>query len=214
MESVTGLLARSLHLLSSILLVGGAATLLLAGPSDRPSARRWEAWILRGCTACVLLALASALVAVAAQTALLEGRPAAAFEPAALSRFLLQTQGGTVWLVRGGLLVMLGAFLAVRLDIRDRTDWRAARGEVAVLGLLALGLVAGAGHAAAVEPGTAGAIAADVVHLAAGGIWSAVCCHWRCCCAWPRARTAPTRGRTPCWRRGASRGRRWRSCSC
>ena len=171
MESVTGLLARSLHLLSSILLVGGAATLLLAGPSDRPTARRWEAWVVRGCTACVLLALASALVAVAAQTALLEGRPAAAFDPAALSRFLLQTQGGTVWLVRGGLLVLLGAFLAVRLDIRDRTDWRAARGEIALLGLLALGLVAGAGHAAAVEPGTAGAIAADVVHLAAGGIW-------------------------------------------
>jgi len=172
MESVTGLLARSLHLLSSILLVGGAATLLLAGPSDRPTARRWEAWIVRGCTACVLLALASALVAVAAQTALLEGRRAAAFEPAALSRFLLQTQGGTVWLVRGGLLVLLGAFLAVRLDIRDRTDWRAARGEIALLGLLALGLVAGASHAAAVEPGTAGAIAADVIHLAAGGIWA------------------------------------------
>lgn len=172
MESVTGLVARSVHLLVSILVVGGAATLLLAGPSDRPTARRWEAWIVRACSACVLLALASALVAVAAQTALLEGRPAAALEPAALSRFLLQTQGGAVWLVRGGLLVLLGAFLAMRIDIRDRTDWRAARGEIALLGLLALGLIAGASHAAAVEPGTAGAIAADVLHLAAGGVWA------------------------------------------
>jgi putative copper export protein/mono/diheme cytochrome c family protein/alkyl hydroperoxide reductase subunit AhpC len=171
MESVTGLLARWLHLVSSILVVGGAATLLLAGPSDRPTARRWEAWILRGCSAFVLVALASALIAVAAQAALLEGRASAALEPAALARFLLQTQGGTIWLVRGGLLLLLGVFLAVRLEVRDRTDWRAARGEVALLGLLALGLVAGASHAAAVEPGTAGAIAADVLHLAAAGVW-------------------------------------------
>jgi putative copper resistance protein D len=171
MEPVTGLLARSLHLLASILLVGGAATLLLAGPSDRPTARRWEAWILRLCGACVLLALASGLVAVAAQTALLEGRTAAAFEPAALARFLLQTQGGTVWLVRGGVLLLLGVILALRLEIRDRADWRAARGEIAVLGVLALAMIAGASHAAAVEPGTAAAIGADVLHLAAGGVW-------------------------------------------
>jgi len=171
MESVTGLLARWLHLVSSILVVGGAATLLLAGPSDRPTARRWEAWILRGCWTFVLVALASALIAVAAQAALLEGRAGAALEPAALARFLLQTQGGTVWLVRGGLLILLAAFLAVRLEVRDRTDWRAARGEVALLGLLALGLIAGASHAAAVEPGTAAAIAADVLHLAAAGVW-------------------------------------------
>ena len=171
MESVTGLLARSLHLLASIVLVGGAATLLLAGPSDRPTARRWETWVLRVCAACVGMALASALIAVAAQTALLEGRPGAALEPAALSRFLLQTQGGTVWLVRGGVLFLLGAFLAVRLEIRDRADWRAARGEVALLGLLALGMLALAGHAAAAEPDTALAIAVDVLHLGAAGIW-------------------------------------------
>jgi len=168
---VTGLVARTIHLLASILLVGGAATLLLAGPSDRPTARRWEAWILRGCSVCVLVALASALVAVAAQTALLEDRAAAALEPAALQRFLLHTQGGTVWLVRAGLLVLLAAFLAIRIEIRSRTDWRAARGEIGLLGLLALGLVAGASHAAAVDPGTAGAILADVLHLAAGGVW-------------------------------------------
>jgi len=171
MESVTGLVARTVHLLSSILLVGGAATLLLAGSSDRPTARRWEQWIVRGCTACVLVALVSALLAIAAQTALLEGRAAAALEAAALQRFLLQTQGGTVWLVRVGILFLLGAFLAMRIQIRDRTDWRAARGEIVLLGLIALGLIAGASHAAAVEPGTAGAILADVIHLAAGGIW-------------------------------------------
>jgi len=168
---VVGLLARWLHLASSVFLVGGAALLLLAGPTDRPTARRWESWILAACGAFVLVALLTALVAVAVQTAVLESRAHAALEPAALSRLLTQTQGGIVWLVRGGLLILLGAFLAIRAEIRDRADWRAARGQIALLGTLALGLVAGASHAAAVEPGTAAAIAGDVVHLAAAGVW-------------------------------------------
>ena len=168
---MTAFVARWLHLVSSILLVGGAAALLLAGPSDRPTARRWEAWVIAGCRALVAVAFASALVAVAAQAALLEDRAAAAVEPAALARLLLQTQAGAVWLVRGGLLFLLGAFVAVRADLRDRTDWRAARGEVALLGLAALGLIAAASHAAAVEPDTATAIAADVGHLVASGLW-------------------------------------------
>jgi putative copper resistance protein D len=168
---VVGLSARWLHLASSIFLVGGAAALLLAGPSDRPTARRWESWTLTACRALVLLALASALVAVAHQTAVLEGRAGAALEPASLARMLSQTQAGTVWLIRGGLLSLLAAFLALRLEVRDRADWRAARGEVALLGTLALGLIAAAGHSAAVEPDTAPAIAVDVVHLVAAGIW-------------------------------------------
>jgi len=168
---VTAFVARWLHLVSSILLVGGAAALLLAGPSDRPTARRWEAWVMTACRALVAVALGSALVAVAAQAALLEDRAAAAVEPAALARLLLQTQAGAVWLVRGGLLFLLGAFVVVRADLSDRTDWRAARGEVALLGLAAVGLIAAASHAAAVEPDTATAIAADVGHLVASGLW-------------------------------------------
>jgi putative copper resistance protein D len=168
---VAGLLVRGLHLAASILLVGGATLLLLAGPSDRPTARRWEGWVLGGCRALVLVALATALLATAHQTAVLEGRVGAALEPAALTRFLTQTQGGSVWLLRAGLLFLLGAFLAARLELRDRADWRAARGEVALLGTLALGLIAGAGHSAAVEPDTALALAVDVVHLLAAGIW-------------------------------------------
>ena len=166
-----GLLARWLHLTSAIFLVGAAALLLLAGPTDRPTARRWEAWILIACHALVVGALLSGLVTVATQTATLEGRPGAALEPAALTRMLTQTQGGVVWLVRGGLLALLGAFLALRAEIRDRADWRAARGQIVLLGGLALALVAGASHAAAVEPATGAAIAADVAHLVAAGVW-------------------------------------------
>jgi putative copper resistance protein D len=168
---VIGLVARCLHLTSSIVLVGAAALLLLAGATDRATARRWESWVLMACHALVVLALLSGLVTVAAQTVALEGRAGAAFEPAALTRLLTQTQGGVVWLVRGGLLLLLGAFLALRAEIRDRADWRAARGQVVLLGGLALALVAGAGHAAAVEPATVAALAADVAHLVAAGLW-------------------------------------------
>jgi putative copper resistance protein D len=168
---VAGFVARWLHLTASSLLLGGAVALLLAGPSDRPTARRWESWVLTACRTLVLVALASALVAVAQQTAVLEGRLGAALEPASLSRMLLLTQGGGIWLIRAGLLFLLGAFLAVRCELHDRTDWRAARGQVALLGALALGLVAAASHAAAVEPGTARVIAIDVVHLLAAGVW-------------------------------------------
>jgi putative copper resistance protein D len=168
---VVGLLARWLHLACSCFLVGGAALLLLAGPSDRPTARRWESWMLTICRTLVLLALVGGVVAVAYQTAVLEGRAGAALEPRAIQRMLLNTQGGIVWLLRGGLLVLLAAFLGVRAQIRDRTDWRALRGQLLLLGAAALGLVAAASHAAAVEPGTGTAIAFDVVHLAASGLW-------------------------------------------
>jgi len=168
---LAGLLARWLHLGASVFLVGGASLLWLAGPSDRPTARCWESWILTLGRALVLVALASALVAVAYQTSVLEGQAGAAFQPRAIARVLLQTRGGTVWLLRAGLLVLLAAFLVVRAEIRDRADWGAIRGQLALLGTVALALVAAASHAAAVEPGTAAAIAADVVHLAAAGFW-------------------------------------------
>ena len=171
MGELAGLVARWLHLASSVFLVGGAALLLIASPSSRPTARRWEAWMLTACRVLVLVALGTAVGTVAYQTVILEGRATAALEPASILRMLTQTQGGTVWLVRGGLLVLLAAFLAVRAEVRDRTDWRALRGQVALLGLVALGLIAAAGHAAAVEPGTAAALAADIVHLAAAGLW-------------------------------------------
>ena len=171
MGEVIGTVARWVHLSSTVVLVGAAGLVLMAGPTDRPTARRWEAWVLTGCHALVLVALLGGLVTVASLAALLEGSGAAALQPAALTRLLTQTQGGAVWLVRGGLLLLLGAFLALRSEIRDRTDWRAARGQVLLLGGLALALVAAAGHAAAVEPATAATLVADIAHLVAGGVW-------------------------------------------
>ncbi|MGH7275475.1 MAG: CopD family protein [Candidatus Rokuibacteriota bacterium] len=167
-----GLAARWAHLTGAILLVGAVAAILLAGRSDRPTALRWESRVLAFARALAVLTLLAGLALLAAQTASLEGRAAAALEPAALARVLLETQSGRIWLVRQGLLLLLAAFLAVRWDVERGLDWRAARGEAALLGAGALVLIGASGHAAAVEPDTARAIAVDAVHLLAAGVWA------------------------------------------
>jgi putative copper export protein/mono/diheme cytochrome c family protein len=166
-----GLLARWVHLATSVLLVGGAGLLLLAGHTDRPTALRWQTAIGRLSRVLVAVALAAGVVALAQQAATLEQRPAAALEPASLSRVALETQAGIVWSVRQSVLLLLGAFLTVRADLTRRLDWRSARAQALLLGAAALGLLGAAGHAAAVEPGTAIAIAVDVVHLLGAGLW-------------------------------------------
>jgi putative copper export protein/mono/diheme cytochrome c family protein len=166
-----GLAARWLHLASSVLLVGSAAMIVLAGRSDRATAQRWERRVLASAWVWALAALASGLVVVGAQTALFEGQAAAALEPRAIGRMLLNTQAGHVWLVRGGVLAVLAAFLSLRVSVERRADWRAARGEAVLLAVAALLPLAAGGHAAAVEPDTARAIASDGLHVLAAGIW-------------------------------------------
>ena len=170
--SELGLLARWVHLAASILLVGGAGLLVVAGHSDRPTAVCWQARVTRLAAALVLVAVTAGLLALAQQTASLEQRPAAALELSALRRVALETQAGIVWTVRQSLLLLLGAFLLMRADLAARTDWTAARVYALVLGGAALAPLAAAGHAAAVEPGTATAIAVDVVHLLGAGLWA------------------------------------------
>jgi putative copper resistance protein D len=167
-----GLAARFVHLAAGVGVVGIAAMLLIAGRSDRPTAVAWQERMLRWAQSLVLLALVAGVATVAVHTALLEGRAAAAMDPRALARVLLETQAGTVWLVRTSLLLLLGVFLTLR-DAGERgVDWLALRGESALLGLAALGLLGASGHAAAVEPDTARAIAVDAVHLVAAGMWA------------------------------------------
>jgi copper resistance protein D len=167
-----GLLARWLHLSASILLVGGAGLMIMAGHSDRPTALRWQARVGRLARILVLVALVSGAAALAQQTASLEQRAAAALDPAALARVALETQAGIVSTVRLSLLLLLGAFLVMRADLTARIDWRAARACAFVLAGGALALLAAAGHAAAVEPDTAVAIAFDIVHLLGAGLWA------------------------------------------
>jgi putative copper resistance protein D len=166
-----GLAARWLHLASSIFLVGAAAMIVIAGPSDRPTAQRWERRVLAWARAFALAALLSGIVVVGTQTALFEGRAAAAAEPRAIARVLVDTQFGRVWIVRVGFLLLLGSFLSAPLSIVRRVDWRAARGEAALLGVAALAPLAVAGHAGAVEPDTLRAIALDALHVLGAGVW-------------------------------------------
>ena len=166
-----GLAARWVHLAAGLSLVGGAAILLLAGRSDRPTARAWFRRVLIWSRVLALVAIASGCVSLAGQTALLEGRSAAVLDLEAVRRVVLDTQGGRVWLVRQGLLVLLLAFLSLRADVRSRADWLAARLEAALLAALAAALVGLGGHAAAVEPDTAQAIVTDAIHILAAGVW-------------------------------------------
>src|SRR5688500_10492056 len=166
------LVVRWIHLACSVLLVGGCGMFLIAGPTDRPTALRWQARVGVACRALVVAAILSGIGALALQTAVLEGRPAAATEWRSLARVLLETQSGAVWLVRHGLLVMLAAFLVMRGDLSRRIDFRAARWQALLLSAAALALLSAAGHAAAVEPSAAGAIAVDVAHLIAAGVWA------------------------------------------
>jgi len=59
-----GLAARWLHLASSVLLVGSAAMIVLAGRSDRATAQRWEQRVLASAWVWALVALASGVVVV------------------------------------------------------------------------------------------------------------------------------------------------------
>src|SRR5213594_1834863 len=81
-----GLAARWLHLASSVLLVGAAAMIVIAGRSDRATAQHWERRVVAAAWMWALAALASGLIVVGAQTALFEGRAEAALEPRAIGR--------------------------------------------------------------------------------------------------------------------------------
>ncbi len=159
------------HLAASVLLVGAFALLLLGGRSDRATARRWEETVVAWARLLVLLALVSGIVGLLARTAVFEGRAQAALEPRAVWHAVLDTRPGLIWLARHGVLLVLAAFLTIRASLTDRKNWIAARGEVLLLGMLALGLVSGSSHAAAVTPDTARALAWDVVHLLGTGVW-------------------------------------------
>ncbi len=144
---------------------------MIAGRSDRPTALAWQRRIVRGSGVLGLVAIVAAAAAIAHQTAVVSGRNAAALEPASIVTVLVETHAGRIWLARLGLLVLVTAFVGLAPRVTSKLDWLAVRGEVVLLGALALGLIAAAGHAAAVAPGTAGAVASDALHLLAAGVW-------------------------------------------
>jgi putative copper resistance protein D len=165
------LLARWIDLAAGVAVVGGATLLLLAGPAARPTAIVWERRTLRWMLAGAVAGIAAGLVLLAAQAARLTDRPEAALDPATLGRVLLETRAGHVQMARQGLLLLLAAFLAASPRIVGRLDWVSVRGEALLLGGAALAAAAAAGHAAAVRPDAARAMAVDAAHLVAAGAW-------------------------------------------
>ena len=121
------LVALWLHLASGVLLTGAFFMLLLAGPPRASVARRWDEAVVAWSRLLVLLALGSGIVWLMARTAVFENRPHAALEVRAVSHAVLDTWPGLVWLARHGLLIVLGAFLAIRADVAERRNWIAAR---------------------------------------------------------------------------------------
>ena len=165
------LAALWLHLASSLLLMGAFFMLLLAGAPRASAARRWDQAVVAGSRVLVLLALGSGIVWLLVRTALFESRAQAALDPRAVLRAVLDTWPGFVWLARHGVLLVLAAFLATRPDVGERRNWIAARAEALLLAALALALVSGSSHAAAITPGTLRAVAVDVAHLVGTGLW-------------------------------------------
>jgi putative copper resistance protein D len=166
-----GMGARFVHLVASLGLVGIFSAMLLAGRSDRPTAVAWAARmgaLARGLAGVALLAGVAMLMH---QSAAVAGRAGAALEPAMSLRLLAQSQFGTVWLLRHGLLFLLLALLLLREQERSHADFIAWRVEGWALGASALAAMAWAGHAAAVEPLGALALFADSLHVAAAGTW-------------------------------------------
>ena len=165
------LAALWLHLASSVLLMGAFFMVLLAGLPSAPTARRWDRMVVAWCRLLVLVALGSGIVWLLVRTAVFENRPHAALELRAVWHAVVDTWPGLVWLARHGLLVVLVTFLAIRANVAERRNWIAASGEGLLLASLALALVSGSSHAAAISPGTVLAVASDVTHLLGTGVW-------------------------------------------
>lgn len=165
------LAALWVHLACCVLLTGSFFMLLLAGFPRAAVARCWDARVLGWARVVVLVAIGSGIAWLLVRTATFENRPHAALEAGAVWHAALDTWPGFVWLARHGLLVVLAAFLAMRADVAERCNWVGARGEALLLAALALVLVSASGHAAATSAGVASAVAVDVVHLLATGLW-------------------------------------------
>jgi putative copper export protein/mono/diheme cytochrome c family protein len=162
---------RWAHLLSALVLVGVFGFSLLAGRPSHSTARAWERRMLALARGAGIAALITAAGLLALHAAYVAGRPGAALEPAAWLRVLTATQFGAVWLLRVGVIALLVALVWAREREDSTADWATLRGQAWLLAAAGAGALAWAGHAAAVEPGGAWALASDLVHLIGAGVW-------------------------------------------
>ena len=120
---------RFVQLGAALGLIGIFTMLLLAGRSDRATALAWEARVLSLMRWLVVALLFSGVVALAYQAVVATGRAGALLEPATWVRLMLETQFGTVWMIRHGLLLLLAGLVLLREREISAADWIAcARG--------------------------------------------------------------------------------------
>jgi putative copper export protein/mono/diheme cytochrome c family protein len=166
-----GLAARWIQLLSGLGLLGVFTALLIAGPSERRTARAWAARMRSLGRALVAVALFSSVLVLAHQATVVAGRGAAALEPPLWLLLLTESRFGTVWLVRSGLLLLLAAFILLCERERSSADAVAWRLEGWTLSAAAVAATAWAGHAAATLPEGGAALLANAVHQVAVAAW-------------------------------------------
>jgi len=169
--TLLGVLVRFVQLGAALGLIGIFAMLLLAGRSDRATALAWEARVLSLMRWLVAALLFSGVVALAHQAVVATGRAGALLEPATWVRLMLETQFGTVWMIRHGLLLLLAGLVLLREREVSAADWIAWRAEGWALATAGAVAMAWAGHAAAAEPWGLAAALGDALHIAAAGAW-------------------------------------------
>src|SRR5262245_60398233 len=98
-----GLAARWAHLVCGLGLVGIFGASLLAGRSDRETARAWASRTVRLAFWLVVASLVLGLATLAHQLIVASGSAGALFDPEMWRRLLLHSRFGTVWLVRHAL---------------------------------------------------------------------------------------------------------------
>lgn len=159
---------RSTYLAGVIILVGAPLTLLFAvyplarrHGVDIEAADRPTHWLFGGTLLVVLLAATGlAVVQFPAQRSLSIGT---------VEQFL-EAELGLSWLVRTGVILVLGLVTAVRVARSKRISKRVWLGAMAVGGLLLQLTMSRTSHSAAVVDGTAG-ILTDFGHLVGASLW-------------------------------------------
>jgi putative copper resistance protein D len=169
--TLLGVLVRFVQLGAALGLIGIFTMLLLAGRSDRATAHAWEARVLSLMRCLVVVLLFSGVVALVYQAVVASGRAGALLDPATWRRLMLETQVGTVWMIRHGLLLLLAGLVLLREREISAADWIAWRAEGWALATAGAAAMAWAGHAAAAEPWGLAAALADALHITAAGAW-------------------------------------------
>src|SRR5262245_21070626 len=166
-----GVAARGLQLAAALSLIGLFVFSLLAGRSDRPTARAWQGRMLSLGRWLIALLLASSAGLFGYQATVVTGRTGALVEPGSWLRLLGETRFGTVCLIAGALWMLLATLVFLRERETSAGDWVAWRIEGAALALAAAVSLAWAGHAVATDSWGAIATVTDAIHLAAAGAW-------------------------------------------